>query len=124
VITQNQAPRLAFWGLAYKQDTHSVKNSPALALAESLGQFEKIAYDPEVKSLAQTVPNLSMAPTALEACRAADALLVLTPWREFSEIDPVSVRAEMRGRVLLDPYGIMKASACSEAGFSYHTLGS
>jgi UDPglucose 6-dehydrogenase len=124
VIAQHGHPRLALWGLAYKQDTHSIKNSPAIALARSLAEFEKFAYDPQVKSLADPVANLSMAATALEACRGADALLVMTPWREFSAIDPGSIRAEMRGQVLIDPFGALDARACSAAGFSYNRLGS
>jgi UDPglucose 6-dehydrogenase len=124
VLSQNAEPRLALWGLAYKQDTHSVKNSPALTLAESLGQFEKIAYDPQVKSLTPPIPNLAMAAGSLEACRDADALIVMTPWREFCAIKPASVRAEMRGNILIDPFGILDEAACREAGFSYHRLGS
>lgn len=124
VFPVNPKPRLAFWGLAYKQDTHSVKNSPSLALAEALEPFEKIAYDPQVKSLQKPIANLAMAPSALEACREADALIVMTPWREFSAIDPGSLRKEMAGDILIDPFGVLDERAVRAAGFSYHKLGS
>jgi len=119
VLTQNKNPRLAFWGLAYKQDTHSVKNSPALALAGNLGPFSKTAYDPQVKTLASPVPNFSIAPTALDACCGADALIVMTPWKEFSQVDMGAVRRELAGNVLIDPFGMLKGT-----GFSHHKLGS
>jgi UDPglucose 6-dehydrogenase len=116
--------RFALWGLAYKQDTHSVKNSPAIALAEALAPFQKSVFDPQVKSLPQPIPNLSIAPSALEACRGADALIVMTPWREFSTVAPDAIRAEMHGEVLIDPFRTLDSNACHDAGFSYHTLGS
>lgn len=124
VLSRNRRPRLAFWGLAYKQDTHSVKNSPALALAHELGSFEKIAYDPQVKSLGSPIDNLAMAASALQACHGADALVVMTPWREFSEVDPNAIRQEMKGNILIDPFGVLNQRACLDAGFSYHKLGS
>lgn len=124
VFPVNPKPQLAFWGLAYKQDTHSVKNSPSLALAAALEPFEKIAYDPQVKSLQNSIANLAMAPSALEACRKSDALIIMTPWREFSTIDPGALRREMAGNVLIDPFGMLDERAFREAGFSYHRLGS
>jgi UDPglucose 6-dehydrogenase len=114
----------ALWGLAYKQDTHSVKNSPALFLAEALAPFRKTAYDPRVKSLARPLPNLSLATSALEACRGADALLIMTPWPEFSTIAPNDIRREMSGDFIIDPFGVLDSRACQDAGFSHHALGS
>jgi UDPglucose 6-dehydrogenase len=114
----------ALWGLAYKQDTHSLKNSPAIALAEALAPFHKSGYDPRVKTLARPIPNLSMAASALEACRGADALLVMTPWSEFSTVAADDIRREMKGDVVIDPFGVLDSRACHDAGFSYHALGS
>jgi UDPglucose 6-dehydrogenase len=124
VLSKNPSARLAIWGLAYKQDTHSVKNSPALALARSLPAAEKVAYDPKVKSLVELVPGLTIAESALDACRGADALAVMTPWAEFSKIDPGSIRQQMRGEVVVDPFGLLDQQACRAAGFSHYKLGS
>lgn len=124
VLARNPRPRLAIWGLAYKQDTHSVKNSPSLALARALEAFEKIAYDPQVKSLPEPIENLAIAGSALKACRGSDALIIMTPWREFSTIDPGAIRQEMSGDVLIDPFGMLPEGPCRDAGFSYHKLGS
>lgn len=124
VLSKSADPRLAIWGLAYKQDTHSVKNSPALALARSLPAVEKLAFDPMVKSLAEPIPSLSLAASALEACDGADALAVMTPWPEFSAMDPGLIRKQMRGNILIDPFALLDRKACRAAGFSYHKLGS
>lgn len=114
----------AFWGLAYKQDTHSIKNSPAVFLAEALAIFEKVAYDPQVKSLPRQVPNLCLAASALDACRGADALVIMTPWREFSAIAPSAIREQMKGSVVIDPFGMLDRRMCHDAGLSHHSLGS
>ncbi len=124
VLSQSPDVRLAWWGLAYKQDTHSIKNSPSLALAEALGAYLKVGYDPQVKSLKKGVRNLELAATALDACCDATALVVMTPWREFRDIDLRRVRDLMRGNILIDPYGVLDAEACLAAGFRYFKLGS
>lgn len=114
----------ALWGLAYKKDTHSLKNSPAIALAEALAPFRKSAYDPQVKTLVRPIPNLSIAASALEACRGADALLVMTPWSEFSTVPPTEIRREMSGDVIIDPFSVLDSRACHDAGLAHYVLGS
>ncbi len=112
-------PRLAIWGLTYKPDTASLKNSPSLALIEALAQFDVTAYDPMVQSPPAGLPHLTLAASALEACRATDALIVMTPWRQFSSVDPRAVRQAMHGNLLIDPFGVVEGD-----GFSHHQLGS
>jgi UDPglucose 6-dehydrogenase len=118
VLARNPKAHLAIWGLAYKQDTHSTKNSPSLALLEALRGIPFTAYDPQVR-----VPEIPQAPTALEACRDADALVIMTPWKEFSVIAPTAIKAVLRGQVVIDPFGTLPATACQAAGFAHHQLG-
>ena len=124
VLSKNSNPRIAIWGLAYKKDTHSVKNSPSVFLARALASVEKTCYDPQVKSLASPIPNFSFSSSAIDACSGADALLVMTPWAEFTQADPTSISETMRGQILIDPFGIFQEADCIAAGLSRHTLGS
>jgi UDPglucose 6-dehydrogenase len=123
VLSSTQEPRLALWGLAYKQDTHSTKNSPSLALAHALAPFPKMAYDPEVRVDPGAVPNLRQAGAALDACQDADALVILTPWREFSTIAPAQIRSVLRGDIVIDPFRTLDAGACEACGLQIHQLG-
>ncbi|HEY2572416.1 MAG TPA: nucleotide sugar dehydrogenase [Verrucomicrobiaceae bacterium] len=123
VLVKTEDPRLAIWGLAYKQDTHSVKNSPSLALARALAPFRKTAYDPEVSNLDPPVPNLTVAKSALDACLDADALVIMTPWRVFSGVSPENLRQKMKGDIVIDPFGTLDAAACRAAKLSHHRLG-
>jgi UDPglucose 6-dehydrogenase len=113
---------LAVWGLAYKENTHFTRNSPALALIGALPAVAVRAYDPAVAA-AETPATAERAGTALEAVRGADMLAIMTPWPEFAAADWQAVAALMRGRVLVDPFGVADPTAAARAGFRHHRLG-
>ena len=123
VLIQIENPKIGIWGLAYKQDTHSVKNSPSLAFIEHLNKFEVQAYDPVVPATA--VPNMEVkqASDCLDACEGVDVLAIMTPWGQFKDIDPKEVAARMKGTIVIDPYVVLDGKACKAAGLTYITLG-
>lgn len=114
---------LAIWGLAYKENTHSTKNSPSLAFIARHAASLKQVYDPAVKLPRQRFPRCDQLATALACCEGADALIVPTPWPEFRDADLHRVRAAMSGRIILDPFGMLDGHAAQELGFDYHRLG-
>lgn len=116
-------PIIAVWGIAYKPDTSSTKNSPALDLIEALGPFPIRAYDPCAVLETQGSPNLLQTQSALEACRGADALVIMTAWREFSAVDLEELSNLMTGRVIIDPLRVLSSAPCLDWGFSHFTLG-
>ena len=123
VLCRTDDPVIAVLGLAYKQDTDSTKNSPSIALLDHLKPFHVRVFDPVVP--ASVIPNLRCygSESAYEACDGADVLAVMTPWNQFKELDAHKVAKHMRGSVVLDPYGVLEAGVCRNAGLSYHTLG-
>ncbi len=124
VIAKIQDPVMAIWGLAYKPHTASIKNAPALDLLETLRPFTLRVYDPQVVLSPGGVPAGVQVSSALEACRGADALVVMTPWPEFALIDPQAIRQAMRGRVVIDPFGVLDGRHCAELGLIRFQLGS
>jgi UDPglucose 6-dehydrogenase len=124
LLDQSARSQLAVWGLAYKQDTHSTKNSPAIALIQSLHLYAIRAYDPAVQLQSSEFHHVTIFPSALEAAREADALVIMTPWREFSQASLPELRKTMRGAHVLDPFGVLDQDACRALGFDYHRLGS
>ncbi|PYS24687.1 MAG: GDP-mannose dehydrogenase [Acidobacteria bacterium] len=124
VLSRIQNPLIAIWGLAYKQDTDSTRNSPALFLIEALKPFRIQAYDPSVKLDRVSAANLRQTESALDACAGADVLAIMTPWKEFSDISLDDIKVSMKGRSIIDPYGTLNGDACIEAEFSYFKLGS
>jgi len=124
VMPRSNDPIIAIWGLAYKPNTMSTKNSPSLALIKALGPFSMLVYDPQVVLKSHSSQNVVQVESALDACRGADALVIMTPWREFSSISMTEARALMRGRVIVDPFSTLHVSLCAELGFSHFRLGS
>lgn len=123
VINGMADPLIAVWGLTYKQDTNSTKNSPALSLIRALAPYRTNAYDPAALVSEDLGPKFSRAESAPAACKDADVLAIMTPWAEFSLTPINEIRDLMRGRVIIDPYGMLDGEACVAAGFSYFRLG-
>lgn len=123
VIAKGGELVFAVLGLAYKEDTASTKNSPALALLSALARYAVRVYDPVVPPRPEYHPRLVAASSALEACAGADALVIMTPWAQFRELKPDDLVERLRGRTIIDPYGVLDAAGCRRAGLDYARLG-
>ena len=123
VFSRNPDAALAVLGLAYKENTHSTKNSPSLALIRHLAPWTLRVYDPIVPATAAIHPRVNGCASALEAATGADALVIMTPWPVFRELKPAALAQVMRGWMIIDPYRILDAGAFAAAGFTYLTLG-
>lgn len=116
-------PTIGILGLTYKENTHSVKNSPSLAFIRQITPFSVQAYDPAIRPLAEWHPSLKGADSPLEAARGADVLFVLTAWPEFKKIDPADVAKVMRGTLVIDPFSLLASHKVTQAGLTHITLG-
>ena len=121
VLAKQKTPKIAVLGLAYKENTHSTKNSPSLALLAHLEGQDVAVYDPVVSS--DIVPFARGLSTSLEAAAAADVVLLVTPWPEFREISPPDLAEVMAGKTVIDPYGLLDGDAVAAAGLDHYTLG-
>jgi len=117
-------PLLAVLGLTYKPHTNSTANSPALSLITQLNNLSFRGYDPCACIDESQHLNLKLCDSPVEACRGADAVLVMTPWPEFSEVNIKNIQEVMHGRVLIDPFGILSIDQCEALNLSYFRLGS
>jgi UDPglucose 6-dehydrogenase len=114
---------VAVWGLAYKENTHSVKNSPSLATIAQLPDTRLRLHDPLVPASAAKHSKAEPAPDALAAATKADALMILTPWPHYRAIPAADIARVMRGRIVLDPYRVLDCTAANTAGLDLYTLG-
>jgi UDPglucose 6-dehydrogenase len=121
LLNQKPDAHIAVLGLAYKENTHSVKNSPALACLNELHEHDFTVYDPVVDGA--VVPFAKPSASALECMTDADALMILTPWPEFKLLEPSKFAPIMRGRLIIDPYRCIVGDDAVAAGFDYITLG-
>ena len=111
----------AVLGLAYKENTHSTKNSPSLALIERLEGHRVKVHDPVVP--AGTVSWAEAVDDPLAAATGADAVLLLTPWPQYRDLNPADLARVMRGRLLVDPYRLLADRDPREYGLEWWRLG-
>jgi UDPglucose 6-dehydrogenase len=123
VFAQKPDAVLGILGLAYKENTHSIKNSPSLALIEHLGPWRLRLYDPAVAASAANHPKAEGVKAALDVADGVDALVVMTPWPAFRQLAPAELAKRMRGRIVIDPYHVIDARAAVAAGLRHHALG-
>ena len=123
VLAAQPDATIAVWGLAYKENTHSVKNSPALATLARLPDARLRLYDPVVPASSAHHAHAVGASSALDALAGAHALMILTPWPQFRSVTPAQIAAAMEGRTVLDPYAVLDRTEAAKAGLIVHTLG-
>ena len=109
--------------MAYKKDTHSTKNSTSIALLEAIPDYYVRVFDPVVPSSTVTNKYCFNSDSELDACTGADALIIMTPWHQFSKISPKEIAKKMKGNKIFDPYKILNSEECRNAGLKYFTLG-
>jgi UDPglucose 6-dehydrogenase len=115
-------------GLAFKPDTDDIRDAPALDIAERLlhmGARVK-AYDPiAMEACRAQHPGLKIryCASAQETAGGADALVVVTEWREFRDLDLAALAGAMATPILVDGRNIFKPEAAFAAGFQYAGIG-
>lgn len=118
--------RVALLGLAFKPNTDDLRSSPAVEIAVELSRLSMrvTAFDPMVKELpAELEGVVELAGDAMSAAQDAEALVVVTEWPEFAELDLSLVGAVMRVRLLLDGRNLIDPEAAHAAGFTYSGVG-
>ncbi|MDR3751401.1 MAG: UDP-glucose/GDP-mannose dehydrogenase family protein [Terracidiphilus sp.] len=121
--------RLAVLGLAYKGDTDDIRESPAIAIVKKLLEAGAAiaAYDPAAMERAKTAlppsPQLRYAASLYEAAREADAVLILTDWREFAAIDLERLSRAVRFPIVIDGRNLYKTAEMERQGFTYVSVG-
>jgi UDPglucose 6-dehydrogenase len=117
---------IAVLGAAFKPESDDVRDSPALNVAGQL-QLNGAAvnvYDPKALDNAQRLfPTLNYATSVEEACERANAVLVLTEWRQFVDLDPDDLADRVRARVIVDGRSCLDVARWKQAGWRVYRLG-
>ena len=117
---------VALLGLAFKANTDDMREASSLVLAARLqADGARVrAYDPVAEDEARKLmTGVEFASSALEAIEGADAIVVVTEWPEFAELDWEQVARATQGRVLIDGRNHVDAAAAQAAGFVYEGVG-
>ncbi len=113
-------------GLSFKPNTDDMREAPSIDIANALlaaGSTVR-AYDPVAMANARAIlPQVEMFPDVYSMAEGCDALIVVTDWNEFKQLDLAAVRDRMRQAVLLDGRNIYDPEAMRRLGFKYRGFG-
>ena len=125
--SQLRGKTIAMWGLAFKPETDDMREAPSLVLIDLLlraGATVKV-YDPV--AMDECKRRIGIAVTyghdMYDAADGADALMLVTEWKEFRIPNTDTLLNKMRGRLILDGRNILDAEELKAAGFEYHCIG-
>ena len=117
----------AFWGLSFKPETDDMREAPSIVIANELLRrgAKVIAYDPVAIEEAKILlgNRIAYSDNAYSALQDADALLLITEWREFRSPDWSKVKSELKNPILFDGRNIYDSSALKSKGFTYYGIG-
>jgi UDPglucose 6-dehydrogenase len=118
---------LGVLGLAFKGGTDDIRESPAILILQSLLQegCKITAYDPAAMERTQEVmqSTIKFADSAYDAIHGADALLILTEWEEFANLDLPRVRQELKYPIVIDGRNLYDPEVMAANGFTYYSVG-
>ena len=115
------------WGLAFKPETDDMREAPSLVLIDKLikaGAIVKV-YDPVAMNECRRRlgDSVTYAQDMYDAVDGADALMLVTEWKELRMPNVNKLLDNMRGRLILDGRNILDAEELQQAGFEYHCIG-
>jgi UDPglucose 6-dehydrogenase len=117
----------AVWGLAFKPKTDDMREAPSLVVIEALlrAGATLTTFDPEAMQEARRTlgDRVSYAENALQACKGADALILVTEWSEFRHLDLDEIKPLLRQPVLFDGRNIWDGNRVRSQGFTYYGIG-
>lgn len=118
---------IAMWGLAFKPETDDMREAPSLVLIDLLTKagatvrvYDPVAMDECRRRIGDMV---TYAHDMYDAVDGADALMLVTEWKEFRIPNTESLLGKMRGRLILDGRNILDGEELRLAGFEYHCIG-
>lgn len=119
--------RIGVWGLAFKPNTDDIRNSPAIAIVRRLIEEGALvqAYDPQAmgKAKAEQLPEVHYCQDAYEAAAGTEAVLVLTEWPEFREMNFDRLRKLMRNPLIFEGRNVFSGELIGTRGFSCFRIG-
>jgi len=121
--------RFALWGLAFKPGTDDMREAPSLVVVRELTArgASVVAYDPvaidEARRSMQGWPGIEFVASAREAVEGADALVIVTEWKEFRSPDFDHLRRSLRQPVVFDGRNLFDPALLHGEGLEYHCIG-
>jgi len=121
--------RFAVWGLAFKPNTDDMREAPSrviinglLARGATVSAYDPVAMD-EAKRLMAKDRGVSFAKTPIDALEGADALIIVTEWKEFRSPDFAEIKSRLKEPVVIDGRNLYDPATMLEQGIEYLSIG-
>lgn len=121
-----EGKKIAVLGLAFKANTDDMRDAKSLDVISAVlaDSGEVIAYDPiAMENCKRIYPQITYARNAYEAAEGADAVVVVTEWNEFKQINLEKLKGAMKGTHVFDGRNLYKPDKMKRAGFDYTGVG-
>ena len=117
---------IGIWGLSFKPQTDDLRDAPSLTIIDSLLRAgAKIrAYDPMTNNKAQGImPNIEYCDSPYDVAKGCEAIVVITEWNEFREVDLERVKRVMKKPIIIDGRNIYDPKLVRSFGLKYYCVG-
>jgi UDPglucose 6-dehydrogenase len=118
---------IAIWGLSFKPETDDIREAPSIYIIKELlkKKVKKIrAFDPKTTdNMKKIFPNILYTNCPYEATKGADALLILTEWKDFRHPDLLKIKASLKKPIIADGRNLYDPEKMKRMGFSYISIG-
>lgn len=118
--------KIAVLGLAFKANTDDMRDAKSLDVIAAVlaGGGEVVAYDPiAIENCKRIFPQITYVRNAYEAAEGADAVVVVTEWNEFKQINLEKLKGAMKGTQVFDGRNLYDPDKMRRAGFDYAGVG-
>ncbi len=122
--------KIAVLGLAFKPETDDIRNAPSIPLIRALLDQEAVLslYDPKAADNMKTIfpendPQLRYASSSYQTAEDANALLIVTEWEEFKDLDLKKIKEVMANPIIVDGRNIFDPERVRSLGFEYYSVG-
>jgi UDPglucose 6-dehydrogenase len=113
-------------GLSFKPNTNDIREAPALYIIDKLlkGGAKIRAFDPvAIKDAKQVMPKITYCKDAYDAARGAEAVVIITEWNQFRNLDLNRIKKALKGNLFFDLRNIYDSDRLVKLGFTYYSTG-
>lgn len=117
---------LAILGLSFKPNTDDIRDAPSIKIAGRLLDLgaQLTAYDPQaMENTRKILPQINYPANEYEAVEGKDAMIVMTEWPQFRELDLAKIKSSLKSPVIIDGRNIYDRGVLEKMGFKYFAVG-
>jgi len=122
ILSKTKNFNIGILGLAYKENTNSIKNSASINLIRKIKNKKIMVYDPVVK-LKKRNKNCIQVNNIKILIKNSNVLVIMTPWKEFREISKILKNFKNKNFFLIDPYRLLNLNFTKQENLKYFTIG-